>query len=82
MNIYNYVSRLALSILVDRDDAEDAAQETFIRAACNLDKLRGEADIKTWLYAIALNVCRKELQKRKSRQALGKALRGLLLIKR
>jgi RNA polymerase sigma-70 factor, ECF subfamily len=79
---YDFVNRLAYSILLDRDDAEDAVQETFIRAACNLHKFRSEADIRTWLYAIALNVCRKELRKRKSRLALQKALQALLLIKR
>jgi RNA polymerase sigma-70 factor, ECF subfamily len=79
---YDFVYRLTYSILLDRDDAEDAVQETFIHTACNLGKYRGEADIRTWLYAIALNVCRKELRKRKSRLALQKALQALLLIKR
>jgi RNA polymerase sigma-70 factor (ECF subfamily) len=38
-------------------DAEDLAQETFIRAHQNLDSYRGAAKFSTWLYRIALNVC-------------------------
>ncbi|MBE0410068.1 MAG: RNA polymerase sigma factor [Anaerolineales bacterium] len=78
---YDYVCRLAYSVLLDRDDADDAAQETFIRASCNLDKFRGEADIRTWLYAIALNVCKQELRKKKIRLALGKTLRAMWFIR-
>ena len=74
---YPYVCRLAYSILGDPDDAEDAAQETFIRAALHMDDFRGEADQRTWLYAIAVNVCRTELRKRKRRLALEAALTSL-----
>jgi RNA polymerase sigma-70 factor (ECF subfamily) len=38
-------------------DAEDLAQETFIRAHQNLDSYRGAAKFSTWLYRIALNIC-------------------------
>jgi RNA polymerase sigma-70 factor (ECF subfamily) len=67
-----FIYRLALSILDDPDEAEDAAQEAFIAATMNLDRYRGESSLKTWLYAIALNTCRGHLRKRKARQTMRK----------
>lgn len=37
--------------------AEDICQVTFMRAYKGLEKFRGEAQLGTWLYRIALNVC-------------------------
>jgi RNA polymerase sigma-70 factor, ECF subfamily len=39
------------------EDAEDAAQETFLRALRGLSRFRGEATFRTWLFRIAINVC-------------------------
>ncbi len=38
-------------------DAEDLAQETFLRAYAQLATFRGQAKFSTWLYRIALNIC-------------------------
>lgn len=48
---------VALRMLGDRAEAEDAAQETFLRAHRALAEFRGEARLSTWLYAIASRVC-------------------------
>jgi RNA polymerase sigma-70 factor, ECF subfamily len=40
-----------------REDAEDAVQETFLRALRGLESFRGEASLKTWLVKIAVHVC-------------------------
>ena len=50
--------RLCFAYLHDRALAEDAVQETFLKAYRRLDQFRGNANVKTWLSAIAINCCR------------------------
>lgn len=50
--------RMCCVYLRDASMAEDAVQETFIKAYRALDSFRGESGEKTWLYSIAMNVCR------------------------
>lgn len=49
--------RFAYWQLHDRHLAEDAAQETFLRAFRSLDSFRGDSSAKTWLFRIARNTC-------------------------
>ena len=44
--------------LRDASQAEDAVQETFLKAYRSLDFFRGESSEKTWLFSIAINTCR------------------------
>lgn len=53
----------------DAESARDVCQEAFIRAYTNLDRFRGQAKFSSWLYQIALNVCRSEFRKQKARPA-------------
>jgi RNA polymerase sigma-70 factor, ECF subfamily len=76
---YAYIHRLALSILDDLDEAEDATQEAFIAASRSLASFRGQSEVKTWLTSIAVNACRSRLRKRKARQVLTATLQSLHL---
>ena len=49
---------LALRLLGDARDAEEAIQETWIRAAGRLDRFAWRSSLGTWLTGIAINVCR------------------------
>ena len=50
--------RLCFAYLHDRALAEDAVQETFLKAYKKLSQFRGNANVKTWLSSIAINCCR------------------------
>jgi len=56
---------MALSMLRNEAEAEDVAQEAFIKAYRNLGRFRSEARFSTWLIAIALNEARASLRKKK-----------------
>ena len=71
------VFRLALSILDDPADAEEATQDTFLTALRALDRYRGDSTFTTWLYRITVNICRSRLRKRHARTRLLQALQSL-----
>ena len=50
--------RLCFAYLHDQALAEDAVQETFLKAYRKLDQFQGNSNVKTWLSAIAINCCR------------------------
>src|SRR6185295_7240274 len=50
--------------------------EIFLAALRSLGTYRGQSALRTWLYAIGLNVCRSRLRQRQSRQHLHQLLRG------
>jgi RNA polymerase sigma-70 factor, ECF subfamily len=56
------VYRMALSFMKNEFDAEDVAQEAFLKAFRNLRKFRGEAKFSTWLISITLNEARVRLR--------------------
>ncbi|MCX6355940.1 MAG: sigma-70 family RNA polymerase sigma factor [Candidatus Aureabacteria bacterium] len=56
---------IAYQMTGSRSDADDIAQDTFIKAYKALGNYRGEAAFYTWLYRILMNCCMDQLRKRK-----------------
>ncbi|HTV06656.1 MAG TPA: sigma-70 family RNA polymerase sigma factor [Acidobacteriaceae bacterium] len=54
---------IALSCINNEGDAEDIAQETFIKAFRNLCTFRGDSKFSTWLISIALNEARNRIRR-------------------
>jgi RNA polymerase sigma-70 factor, ECF subfamily len=59
------VFRLCYSMLGDRAQAEDAAQESFLRIWKSIDRYRGDSAIGTWIFSITRNVCLTAISKRR-----------------
>jgi RNA polymerase sigma-70 factor (ECF subfamily) len=74
------VYRLALSILDDSNEAEDATQEVLLAALRALHSFQGTSSLKTWLYSITVNLCRTRLQHHKRRERLAELLGGILQV--
>ena len=64
------VYRLALRQLGNREDAEDAAQEVFMKAYTGLASFRGDSKLSVWLYRITSNVCTDMLRRRRETVSL------------
>ena len=54
-----------------RDEAEDLSQEVFVQVFKAIDQFRGESKLSTWIYRIAVNLC-KNRSKYLSRRHVGK----------
>ncbi len=61
----NMVFTLACKILGNKEEAEDAAQETFVKCYRALNRYNGQAAFSTWLYKIAYNHALDILKKKK-----------------
>ncbi|MBA2692443.1 MAG: sigma-70 family RNA polymerase sigma factor [Rubrobacter sp.] len=59
------VYRVCYRVLGSREDAEDAAQEAFVRAYRKLDSFEGRSSFKTWMVRLSMNVSLNERSKRK-----------------
>lgn len=55
---------LAVRMLRDRRDAEEALQDAFVRAFQALPRFEGRSSFATWLYRIVFNVCSSALERR------------------
>jgi len=54
---------LAYRVLGRDEDARDVCQETFLRAFRGLNAFKGQAKFSSWLYRIALNLCRDAIRR-------------------
>lgn len=63
------VFRLMFRMLARRDEAEDMVQEVFVQVFKAIETFRGESKLSTWIYRIAVNLCKnraKYLSRRRS----------------
>ncbi len=58
----------ALRMLANLQDAQDAAQETFLRLYKSLSKISDAQEIRPWLYRVTVNICNDEHRARRRRQ--------------
>jgi RNA polymerase sigma factor (sigma-70 family) len=61
----NYVFTLTLRMIKSREDAEEVAQDIFIKAYRSLPNFRGDSKFSTWLYTIVNTTCITFLRKKK-----------------
>jgi RNA polymerase sigma-70 factor (ECF subfamily) len=67
------IHRLAMHLVRNYAEAEDVAQETFIRAYRALPRFDGRSEPYTWLYRIAVNLSLNALRSRKARRTTNQA---------
>ncbi|HEY8398217.1 MAG TPA: sigma-70 family RNA polymerase sigma factor [Flavihumibacter sp.] len=61
----NFVFTIVLRYVTNREDAEELAQDVFIKAYKSLADFRGESKFSTWLYTITTTSCISFLRKKK-----------------
>lgn len=63
--------RIALRVLGNAADAEDAVQDAFLSAYKHLDQFRGQAQMSTWLTTIVVNKARMKVRQRSRQLEIG-----------
>ncbi|MEO6788820.1 MAG: RNA polymerase sigma factor [Chthoniobacteraceae bacterium] len=71
---HEMIRAFAYRLCLGQSDAQDIAQETFIKAARSLASFRGGSSFRTWLYRIATNTGRDWLRGKMRAEKLGAAL--------
>ncbi|MEM9001735.1 MAG: sigma-70 family RNA polymerase sigma factor [Bacteroidota bacterium] len=62
------VFTIALRMMKNRDEADEVAQDTFVKVYRNLKLFKGDSKLSTWIYRIAYNTCLDRLKKNKKEQ--------------
>lgn len=62
--------RFALHMVGNREDAEEAVQDAFVRVYHNLGRFRDDARFEPWLFRILANRCRSLMEKRRRHAVL------------
>jgi RNA polymerase sigma factor (sigma-70 family) len=62
------VFSLALKVVKNKEEAEEVAQDTFIKVFKSLRQFKGDSKFSTWIYKVAYNTCLDRLKKNKREQ--------------
>jgi RNA polymerase sigma-70 factor (ECF subfamily) len=62
------VYTLAIRMMKHKEEAEEVAQDTFIKVFSSLNKFKGDSKFSTWIYKVAYNTCLDRLKKNKRKQ--------------
>ncbi|RSK39385.1 RNA polymerase sigma factor [Mangrovimonas spongiae] len=62
----NLVFSLALQMLKHREEAEEVAQDTFVKVYKSLEKFKGDSKLSTWIYKITYNNCLDRIKKNRT----------------
>jgi RNA polymerase sigma-70 factor (ECF subfamily) len=63
------VYTLAIRMMKNKEEAEEVAQDTFIKTYKSLEKFKGDSKFSTWIYRVAYNTCLDRLKKQKRQQS-------------
>ena len=66
----DFVFTLSLKMLQNREEAEESAQDTFIKVYKSLDSFKGDSKFSTWIYKITYNNCLDRLKKQKRNRTI------------
>jgi RNA polymerase sigma-70 factor (ECF subfamily) len=61
----NFVFTLSIKMLQNREEAEEVAQDVFIKVYRSLQKFKTESKFSTWLYRITYNTCLDKMRSKK-----------------
>ncbi len=61
----NLVFTVALRMVKNTEEAEEVAQDTFVKVYRSLEKFKGDSKFSTWIYRIAYNTCLDRIKKHK-----------------
>ena len=79
LTYFDFIFRLSYSLLGDSAEADDAAQETFLKASLHISQYQAGTNMKSWLARIAVNVCKGRYRRQKARQRLENVLKIVTL---
>lgn len=60
-----WVTNFIMKVIKHREDAQDLAQDVFVKIYFNLKKFRGDSEFKTWVYKIVVNQMNNYFKKQK-----------------
>lgn len=65
-----YLFNFALRLCGNEEDADDLTQDTFLKAIERYDQFRGDANVRTWLTRIAINIFRDSKRRERFHESL------------